>query len=82
MGRVVQGRVVFGTQYTIFMQIVDNHSYLPSQFCLSHENELKTMSSEKFENLEDDLSSTLDKLRPNVSGLSRETGGKSVKIVE
>ena len=33
------------------------------------------MSSEKFENLEDDLSSTLDKLRPNVSGLSRETGG-------
>ena len=33
------------------------------------------MSSEKFENLEDDLSSTLDKLRPSVSGLSRETGG-------
>lgn len=32
------------------------------------------MSSEKFENLEDDLSSTLDKLRPHVSGLSRETG--------
>ena len=33
------------------------------------------MSSEKFENLEDDLSSTLDKIRPSVSGLSRDTGG-------
>lgn len=32
------------------------------------------MSSEKFENLEDDLSSTLDKLRPCVAGLSKETG--------
>ena len=34
------------------------------------------MSSEKFENLEDDLSSAIDKLRPLVESISRFTGGK------
>jgi hypothetical protein len=34
------------------------------------------MSSEKFENLEDDLSSAIDKLRPHVDSISSYTGGK------
>lgn len=33
------------------------------------------MSSEKFENLEDDLSTAIDKLRPIIGDISSQTGG-------
>lgn len=39
------------------------------------------MSSEKFENLEDDLSSAIDKLRPHVDGISSQTGEQKKNAV-
>ena len=62
------------------MHITSAHQRAIISLCRCFDEELsydKKMSSEKFENLEDDLSTTLDKLRPNVDTISNKTGGMS-----
>ena len=36
------------------------------------------MSSEKFENLEDDLSTSIERLRPLINDISKQAGGNIV----